>query len=111
MYLEQYEIQVVNATRISGLANKVALFLKRFGFNIPEKNSIRSIKDYEDKTSIRYYSDPLTKKGIPANSKTLEALSFFVFGDMIETAFDAHENTGSALIEIVLGKNYELMFQ
>lgn len=40
MFLEAPEINVINSTRQSGIANKAALFLKKFGFNVPDKDSI-----------------------------------------------------------------------
>ncbi|EKD30333.1 MAG: putative transcription regulator, partial [uncultured bacterium (gcode 4)] len=44
MFLENPEITVINSTKTSGIANGVALYLKKFGFNIPDKNSIGSTK-------------------------------------------------------------------
>ncbi len=35
--LEKEEVVIVNATKYPGIANKLALRLKKYGFNVPEK--------------------------------------------------------------------------
>ena len=52
MFLENQEITIINSTKASGIANTIALYLKKFGFNIPDRDSIGSTKDLYEKTQV-----------------------------------------------------------
>jgi len=108
MYLEKYAVHIVNSTRVSGLANKYALFLKKFGFNVPEFKSVWSTKDSYPKTTVFYRYNPTTKTGIAADSKTLEALSLFIFSDQQATGAPKYSKEPGTDIEVVIGDDYKL---
>ena len=86
MFLENQEVNIVNSTKASGIAAKVAITLKQFGFNVPDKDSIYSTKDDYPKTQVLYPWDEVNKLGIDPKSKTLEALSLFFFSPQIPVA-------------------------
>jgi hypothetical protein len=109
MFLENPEITIINSTKVSGIANKVALYLKKFGFNIPDKDSIGSTKDSYDKTEVFATWDPENKIGIPSTSKTLEALSLFLFAPQKNVPMNKYSKTPSPKIEIILGKDYKMI--
>lgn len=109
MFLENPEITIVNSTKTSGIANKVALYLKKFGFNIPDKDSIGSTKDPYDKTQVFSTWDGENKIGIPPTSKTLEALSLFLFAPQQSVPVNKYSKTPIPKIEIVLGKDYRMI--
>lgn len=109
MFLENPEITVINSTKSSGIANKVALYLKKFGFNIPDKESIGSTKDPYDKTQVFATWDMENKMGISPTSKTLEALSLFLFAPQQTTPMNKYSKSLNPKIEIVLGKDYKMI--
>lgn len=61
IFQEKAEINIINTTKVSGLANRFALVLKRYGFTIPEKDSILSSKERMPKSQILHVWDPQTK--------------------------------------------------
>lgn len=93
MFLENPEITIINSTKTSGIANRVALYLKKFGFNIPDKDSIGSTKDPYDKTRIFATWDERNRVGIPPDSKTLEALSLFLFAPTESVPMNRYSKT------------------
>jgi len=109
MFLENFEINVINSTKTLGIAGDIALYLKKFGFNVPEKNSVSSTKDVYDKTQVFTTWDEENKIGIPPNSKTLEALSLFVFAPQQAVPVNKYSKSPSPKIEVVLGKNYRMV--
>lgn len=109
MFLEQPEISIINSTKASGIANKIALYLKKFGFNVPDKDSIGSTKDPYNKTQVFATWDEQNKIGIPPTSKTLEALSLFLFAPQQSVPTNKYSKTPSPKIEIVLGKDYKMV--
>lgn len=111
MFLESTEINVVNATKSSGIANKAALFLKKYGFTVPDKDSIGSTKDPYPKTAVLYPWDEAGKTGINPESATLRALGLFIFNDAQSVPANKYAKTPGAKIEIVLGPDYSLFFR
>lgn len=109
MFLEQPEISIINSTKAPGIANKIALYLKKFGFNVPDKDSIGSTKDPYDKTQVFGTWDEQNKIGVPPTSKTLEALSLFLFAPQQSVPANKYSKTPSPKIEIVLGKDYKMI--
>lgn len=69
---------MVNATRTSGLANRLAMELKKYGFNVPEKKSISSTKDVVLKTEIWHVYDEANATGVAPDSSTIRALQLFL---------------------------------
>lgn len=78
-FIDKDEISIVNTTKLPGVATRLALRLKRFGFNIPEKNSIVSVKESRPKTTVYHVWDADAKTGISPDSSTLSALSMFIY--------------------------------
>jgi hypothetical protein len=111
MFLERVEINVVNSTRQSGIANSAALFLKRYGFNVPEKDSVSSTKDAYAKTTVLHPWDEAAKIGIPPDSPTLSALSLFVFSNAEAVSENKYSKTPGPKIEIILGPDHSLFFR
>ncbi|MFA6090623.1 MAG: LCP family protein [Candidatus Gracilibacteria bacterium] len=107
MFLENSEISIINSTKTPGIANTVALYLKKFGFNIPDKDSIGSTKDIYDKTQVFSTWDMESKIGIAPTSKTLEALSLFIFAPQQMVPSNKYSKIPSPKIEVVLGKDYK----
>ncbi len=105
MYIDKDEITVVNATKFSGNATRVALRLKRFGFNIPEKNSIATTKDPYPKSKILHVWDPIGKMGVSPDSSTLTALSMFIYAPAEEEATLTYSKLAGPGIEIILGQD------
>lgn len=71
-------IKILNATKIPWLALKIANNLKKYGFNIPSKNSIWNMSLEDNSRSVVFYS------WIEEDDKVLEALSFFIFSNKIK---------------------------
>lgn len=111
MFLEDVEVNVVNATRVSGVANRAALYLKRFGFHIPEKDSIGTTRDPYPKTTVLIPWDEAGKTGVDPKSPTVEALSLFVFPDPQIVPANKYAKTPGPKIEIVLGSDQGLFFR
>ncbi len=108
MKSEKAEIHLVNSTKISWLANKFATNLKKYWFDVPEKDSISSIKEKTPKTKVLYLHNDQTWYGLDSNSKTLEALAQFLLVDPIkEQELEYSKNPGTK-IEIVLWDDYKL---
>lgn len=110
MFLENPEITIINSTKTPGIANTVALHLKKFGFNIPDKDSIGSTKDLYPKTQLFSTWDEENMIGIPPTSQTLEALSLFLFSPQESVPTNKYSTTPSPKIEIVLGKDHKTIF-
>lgn len=106
--LDKNEISIINSTKVSWLANRFALMLKKYGFNVPEKDSIWSTKDYTWKTEMYYKWDEKNKIWVSPDSKTLEALSQFILCDQKPLDSLKFSKSPWAQIEIVLGTDYKL---
>lgn len=109
MFLENIEISVINSTKTAGMANTIALYLKKFGFNIPEKNSIASTQDIYNKTQVFIPWDSVNNIWISLNSKTLEALSLFIFAPQQMVTTNKYSQIPNPRIEVVLGKDYKMV--
>ena len=109
MFIENPEISIINSTKTSGIANKIALHLKKFGFNIPDKDSIGSTKDLYNKTQVFATWDEENKTGIPPTAKTLEALSLLLFAPQQSVPMNKYSKTAGSKIEVVLGKDYRMV--
>lgn len=111
MFLENPEVNVINSTKQSGMGNRTALFLKKFGFNVPEKDSVLQTKDPYEKTRVFFSWNTEGKTGIAPNSKTLEALSLFVFSDAEAVNSSKYAKIPGPKIEIVLGPDAPIFFR
>jgi len=108
MFLENQEITIINSTKSSGIANTIALYLKKFGFNIPDRDSIGSTKDLYEKTQVFATWDSENKIWISPTSKTLEALSLFLFAPQQTIPTNRYSKTPGPKIEVILGKDYKI---
>ena len=54
VFVENRPVMIVNSTKKFGLAERAALMLKRYGFNVPDKRSIFSTRDPYPRTTILY---------------------------------------------------------
>jgi LCP family protein required for cell wall assembly len=78
LFTENQEITLVNATRFTGIANNLAMELKKYGFNVPDKDSVSSTKDPFAQSGIWYVWNPESKVGIAPTSATIRALQLFL---------------------------------
>lgn len=108
VFQEKYEINITNTTKISWLANKIAIMLKKYWFNIPEKNSITSTKDRLPKSVINYVWDINNKIWVDPQSKTLESLGQFIFSEQKQITKPIFSKNPWTKIEIILGEDYKL---
>lgn len=108
VFKEKVEINFINTTRVPWLANKFANNLKKYWFNIPEKDSILSSKENLLKTNIYYVWDDKSKTWLDPQSKTLEALWQFIFIDPISELSQKYSKNPYTKIEIVLWQDYKL---
>jgi hypothetical protein len=75
VYLGKTEITLVNATRETGLATKLAIKLRKYGLTVADGESITSIKDPTVTSRIDYIdiaNDPVS--GITQSDPTLTVL-------------------------------------
>jgi LCP family protein required for cell wall assembly len=103
LFLENQEITLVNATKYTGLANNLAMELKKYGFNVPEKKSISSTKDTIAQSEIRHVWNAEALIGVAPDSATLRALQLYLgLPARAESAVKYTELVGPQ-IEIILG--------
>ena len=102
------EIVFVNTTKVGWLASKFATNLKKYWFNIPDKDSIFSTKDKFEKSKINYIYDEQTKTWVNPESKTLEALSQFIFTQQEKVVDFSYTKNPNTKIEIILWSDYRL---
>lgn len=105
------KIEVLNATKYSGIARNAAYQLNRFGFNIVDIDNYydeEGEKKYIDKSVIFYYDWEEDKNSnvTPLYQATLNALEDFVVAEAIpgDKGSFAHE----ADLSIVLGDDYDV---
>jgi len=105
------EIEVLNATRLSGIARNTAYQLNRFGFNITGIDNYygeEEEKKYIDKSVIFYYDWEEDKdlNVTPLHQATLKALEGFVVAEAIPENRDP--SVSGPEISIVLGEDYDV---
>jgi len=112
LFIENYPIHIVNGTKKGGLAQSAALFLKKYGFNIPDKNSIwNSAGQRFKKTEVRFVENLDTSSGSIAKSKTLEALGTFFLADQKSVPSLEFVTDPDAHIEVILGDDAALFIK
>jgi LCP family protein required for cell wall assembly len=108
IFLEKPEINFINSTKVGWLANTFAVEFKKYGFNVPDKDSILSTKEKIEKTKMYFIWDEKAKVWLSPQNKTLEAISQFLFCDQQpERELQYAKNPGTK-IEVVLGNDYKL---
>ncbi|EKE29896.1 MAG: putative transcription regulator [uncultured bacterium (gcode 4)] len=108
IYVDKPEINFVNSTKVSWLANRFAVEFKKFWFNVPDKDSILSTKEKVEKTKIYYVWDDKAKVGLNPQNKVLEAIWQFLFCDQEAQRNLQYSKNPGTKIEIVLGSDYKL---
>ena len=105
------KIEILNATRYSGIARNAAYQLNRFGFNIVSIDNYydeEGKKKYIDKSVIFYYDWEEDKdfNVTPLHQATLNALEDFVVAEAIPR--DKESFALEADLSIVLGDDYDV---
>ncbi|MBW7954846.1 LCP family protein [Candidatus Gracilibacteria bacterium] len=104
VYAENLPINIFNSTKVSGLAQDVATSLKKYGFNIPDKDSIGNTSgDKYEKSKILYTTG--SGEEIP---QTVKALEMFIFGgsEKVEV-LPKYSKNPQTKIEIIIGDDYK----
>ena len=100
LYKENYVVNVFNSTRVNHLAWKLSNDIKRYWFNIPERNSIGNTKGIKYSQSIVYYNN------IEENSTTIQVLKQFIKADFVKTDIPKYSKDANAKMEIVIWEDY-----
>lgn len=98
IYKENYKINIFNSIKVNNLAWLLSNDIVRYGFNIPQYNSIWNTKKTYTK-SVVYYNN------IDKNSKTIELLKQFITAKFIQTDFPKYSKD-NAQIEIIIWEDY-----
>ncbi len=121
VYYNQARIDLLNATKLSGIARNAAYQLNRFGFNIEEIDNYRDSngeKEYLKESVIEYHDYTEDETGLikAKYQSTLNALDAFVKGR--KTASSSYLTTkeegkkvyegGKYNISIILGEDYDV---
>jgi LCP family protein required for cell wall assembly len=111
IYLEKSEITLVNATRETGLAAKLATKLRKFGFTIADRESTVTTKDPIVASRIDYIDiaqDP--SRGILPSDQTLTSLQSFFSAPPTATGALNYTKLVGPKIEIILGPDAKSLF-
>ncbi|MFH0820861.1 MAG: LCP family protein [Candidatus Peregrinibacteria bacterium] len=109
MFWDPLKIEILNATKTSGLAGQIAFNLGRYGFDVVNVDNLLDAageRSFADKSVIRYYDWTADSDGIvtPKNPVYLEALQAFVGAEPIPGDPTLKKR---ADITIILGADYE----
>ncbi len=110
--LDPVKIEILNATKVPGIARNVTSHLNRFGFNLAGVDNLKDgsgKRKYVERSFIRYGRWKVDLEGtvIAEHQSTLDALENFVKGDPIPSD-EPFTEEGGADISIVLGDDYEI---
>jgi polyisoprenyl-teichoic acid--peptidoglycan teichoic acid transferase len=105
------KIEILNATKVSGVARRAAYQLIRFGFNVTNIDNYydeAGDKKYLDKSAIFYYNweEDKNHNVTPLYQAALNALAGFVKAEAVPESREAF--TANADISIVLGEDYDV---
>ena len=102
-YKENLTVNVFNSTGINNLASAYTNDIIRYGFTLPEKNSIgNTAEPYE--ASVIYYNN------IPDDSVTLKILKWFFPWEYILTDLPEYSSDPNTKIEIILWSDHDTIF-
>ena len=122
IFYNQPTIEILNATKIPGIARNAAYQLIRFGFDVQEIDNYYNANDektYLEKSLVEYYDYTEKEGGLvqPKYESTLVALDGFVKADE-RASLKAHSSTledgtkvyegGRRNISIILGSDYDV---
>ncbi len=102
-YTENYSINVFNGTGINNLASTYTNSIIRYGFTLPERNSIGNVPTRQT-TSVIYYNN------IPKDSRTLSTLKWFFPWEYIHSESPKYSNDPETKIEIILWADHAEVF-
>lgn len=104
IFQEKYRINILNSVKVNYLASLLTDEIKKYWFNVPEKNAIWNTKTPYEK-SIIYYNN------IDENSKIIQALKdFFPKITFEKTQWPKHAKELDVNIEIVIWSDYKTIF-
>lgn len=100
IYTENYTVNIFNATKISNLARTIAAGFYKYGFNIPDHNSIGNTKGTPYPKTVILYNH------IDENSVTLKAIQHFFNAPLQKTEMPLYSSDPNTKIEIILWDDY-----
>lgn len=100
IYTENYIVNIFNATKISNLARTIAAGFYKYGFNIPDHNSIWNTKGTPYPKTVILYNN------IDENSVTLKAIQHFFNAPLQKTEMPLYSSDPNTKIEIILWDDY-----
>lgn len=98
-FIENYPINVFNSLKVNHLAGTLSNDIVRYGFNIPQFNSIWNTPTIYNK-SIIYYNN------INENSETIKYLKEFYQWEFIKTTEPKYSKDSNTKIEIIIWEDY-----
>ena len=107
VYSENMQINVFNSTKASWLANEIATSLKKYWFNIPDKNSVWNTSwDVYPKSKILY----TTTWTWETKPETVEALELFIFwGSEKVDIIPKYSKDPNTKIEVIIWDDYKYL--
>ncbi|MBU0577544.1 LCP family protein [Patescibacteria group bacterium] len=105
------QIEVLNATKASGIARNTAYQLNRFGFNILSIDNYEDSegeREYLEESAVLYYSWEKTEDNVitSVHQGTIDALKYFV--NTVAMPADKQPFTPDVGISIILGDDYDV---
>ncbi|MDD3646779.1 MAG: LCP family protein [Candidatus Gracilibacteria bacterium] len=107
LYLENTQINIFNATKLRGVAGDIAMELKRYGFNIPEKDSIGNARDKTYTGSIIYYSSDVEKTDTLLYLKNILGLE----SESRQQTLPLYSPDENTKLEIIVGEDYDKVLE
>lgn len=105
IFNENLKINIFNSTKVPGLASMIGDNLKKYGFNVPLKNSVWNTSwDKYDKSQILYRTWSLWVK-----PETINALELFIFGWSKVEKLPKYSKDNDVQIEIIIWDDYKLL--
>lgn len=98
-FIENYEVNVFNSLKVNHLAWALSNQIVRYGFNIPQYNSIWNTPTVYTNSTI-YYNN------ISENSETIKYLKEFFKWDFIQIDSPKYSKVPTTKIEIVIWEDY-----
>lgn len=110
-YYDPLRLEVLNASKLSGIAGKLASTFTRFGFDVTNVDNLLDFageRSFADKSVIRYYDWIADDDGnvIPKNPILIQALQMFLNTEAVPG--DPSLKKG-ADISLILGADYETL--
>ena len=103
LYKEKLQINIFNSTKIRGIAWDIAIELKKYGFEVPDKDSIWNARDKVYNKSVIIY------EGSKKDSATLSFLKDVLGIELVERELytPVYSKDVNTSIEIILWNDYE----